>query len=80
MTDGERKILAQLERMTRSLERLEVKLCGPRPTPAPPTPAEFAHMRKLYRADRVRSRAMAEGSGEYPSSSTTLERFRARAE
>jgi hypothetical protein len=70
MTDGERKIVALLEQLLRSVRRIELAVAGERPKPAPPSAADLATLR----AHRVLRQRQHEDSN-FPSSTTTPEKF-----
>ncbi len=67
----ERRALRFLERIADSLERIELKMCGERPKPAPPAqvPKDLASAVPMFHRDPRQE------PSEYPSSTTTREKF-----
>ncbi len=69
-TGDERRALRFLERIAESLEALELKFCGPRPKPTPP-----ADLKDVATAVPLFPRDPRQEPSEYPSSTTTREKF-----
>ncbi len=65
----EQRVLRYLERIAESLEALELKLCGPRPAPTPPKDTKDVASAVRFHRD------LRQEPSEYPSSTTTRERF-----